>query len=97
MNAAKKRILVKAISNVQHLLAVADAKLLCHRGAGSHDLDFADALDAVAAAAKKLADAFRASLAASNVLAHIEEKRRAEIEQLPRPKLLSQSRPVTSS
>ena len=96
MDATKKRILVKAISNVQHLLAVADAKLLSHRGAGLHDLEFADALDAVAVAAKKLADSFRVSLAASNVLAHIEEKRRAEAGRLPRPKLLSQSRPVTS-
>lgn len=96
MESAKKRILVKAISNVQHLLAVADARLLCHRGAALHDLEFADALDAVAREAKKLADAFRASLAASSVLAHVEERQRAEAARLPRPKLLSRSRSVPS-
>lgn len=85
MEAEKKRILLKAISNVQQKLAVADARLLAHRGAAAHDLDLAEALEDMAKDARKLANAFQQSLGAASLLALAEAK-------LPRPKRLSESR-----
>lgn len=95
MEATKKRILIKAISHVQHKLAVADARLLAHRGIAVHDVEFAEALEAVAVEARKLADAFAKSIGAEAVLAEIDRK--TKTAALPRPKLLARPRPGASS
>lgn len=83
MNAESKRILVKAIAKVQHNLAVADARLLAHRGARADDDSLAQALDEAARSMAVLAEGYRASLGALAVL---------EMAK-PRPKTFSQSRP----
>lgn len=88
MNTNERETIRKAIADLRDQTTVAEGKLASHAGTALDDLELLEALHRVRTTAVKLEEGFSQHLGASAILA-----KAGCSDELPRPKVLSQSKP----